>query len=146
MNDGILVLGGREVEKLLAGREEEVLELVGRAYVAHIRGQSSLPHSLFLRFPGDDLNRIIALPAFLGDGFGVAGLKWISSFPGNVQRGMDRASAVLILNDCATGRPEAILAVAALAAWVWLRHADNIRRLLRGTEPRIGAGGHRKDI
>jgi acyl phosphate:glycerol-3-phosphate acyltransferase len=44
------------------------------------------------------------------------------------------------------GRPEAVLAVAAVAVWVWIRHADNIRRLLGGTEPRIGAGGHRKDI
>ena len=27
----------------------------------------------------------------------------------------------------------------AMAALVWLRHASNIRRLLAGTEPRIGA-------
>ncbi len=44
------------------------------------------------------------------------------------------------------GRIEAVLVVAALAAWVWLRHAENIGRLARGHEPRIGAGGHRKDI
>ena len=44
------------------------------------------------------------------------------------------------------GRPEAVLAVAAVAAWVWIRHADNLRRLARGTEPRIGAGGHRRDL
>jgi acyl phosphate:glycerol-3-phosphate acyltransferase len=44
------------------------------------------------------------------------------------------------------GRLEAVLVLAALAIWVWLRHAGNIGRLLRGREPRIGAGGHRKDI
>jgi glycerol-3-phosphate acyltransferase PlsY len=44
------------------------------------------------------------------------------------------------------GRPEAVLVVAALAVWVWLRHAANIGRLLRGAEPRIGAGGHRQDL
>ncbi len=43
-------------------------------------------------------------------------------------------------------RPEAVLVMAGLAAWVWLRHAANIGRLLRGHEPRIGAGGHRTDI
>jgi acyl phosphate:glycerol-3-phosphate acyltransferase len=44
------------------------------------------------------------------------------------------------------GRVEAVLVVAALAAWVWLRHAANIGRLAHGREPRIGAGGHREDI
>ena len=36
------------------------------------------------------------------------------------------------------GRPEAVLAAAALAGWVILRHHANIRRLAAGTEPRIG--------
>ena len=35
-------------------------------------------------------------------------------------------------------RPEAVLTAAGLAAWVWLRHHANIRRLLKGEEPRIG--------
>jgi ornithine cyclodeaminase len=59
--------------------------------------------------PGDEVNRIIALPAYLGDGFEIAGIKWIASFPGNVAQGVPRASAVLVLNDPRTGQPEAIL-------------------------------------
>lgn len=39
----------------------------------------------------------------------------------------------------AFSRWEAVLAVAVAAALVWLRHGANIRRLLHGTEPRIGA-------
>ena len=70
------------------------MDLVGRAYVAHGKGKSSLPHSTFLRFPEDGVNRIITLPAlalaFFGDGFDIAGMKWIASFPGNVKQGMPR--------------------------------------------------------
>jgi len=41
------------------------------------------------------------------------------------------------------GRWEAVLLAIILGALVWLRHHANIRRLLRGDEPRIGSGkGH----
>ncbi len=40
----------------------------------------------------------------------------------------------------ALGRWEAVLAVSLAVLLVWLRHWSNIRRLLRGAEPRIGRG------
>ncbi|CAH0353127.1 2,3-diaminopropionate biosynthesis protein SbnB [Aquabacterium sp. CECT 9606] len=112
----MIILSSREIAALLASRERELVEVVKFAYLAHSRKHTSLPHSVFLRFPHSDVNRIIALPAYLGEEFNVAGVKWISSFPGNVRNGLPRASAVIVLNDMRTGVPIAMLEGALISA------------------------------
>ncbi|MFC1796760.1 2,3-diaminopropionate biosynthesis protein SbnB [Pseudomonadota bacterium] len=109
VGDDLLIIGAPEVEAALKDREEQVLNAVQKAYETHSRGASSLPHSSFLRFPDSDKDRIICLPAYLGDDYQLAGVKWIASMPDNVARGMERASAVMILNDRVTGRPRAVM-------------------------------------
>jgi ornithine cyclodeaminase len=114
--DDVLVLGGADVRAVLQDRKAEIIQAVKGAYCDHSAGRSFLPHSVFVRFPGREKERIIALPAYLGGGEEAAGIKWISSFPGNLERGMSRASAILVLNDLATGRPQAILEGSVISA------------------------------
>ena len=110
------VLGGTDVMALLEGREKDVIELVRQAYLIHEAGDSVNPDSYFLRFPDKPDSRIIALPGYLGGPVNTAGIKWIASFPGNVAQGIQRASAVLVLNDYQTGYPFALLESAGISA------------------------------
>ncbi|HMB73148.1 MAG TPA: 2,3-diaminopropionate biosynthesis protein SbnB [Gammaproteobacteria bacterium] len=124
------IINGKTVSDVISTNRQECVDVIRDAYMSHARGQTANPDSYFLRFPEKPDCRIIALPAFVGDGVGVAGIKWIASYPGNVARGFPRASAVLVLNDYETGYPFAVFessiisaartaASAALAAY-WL--------------------------
>jgi ornithine cyclodeaminase len=110
------VISGAQVQRALSGREKQIVELVEATYRAHGAGKTVNPPSYFLRFPDRPSARIIALPAALGGDAPVDGMKWISSFPENVAAGVPRASAVLILNDPATGYPYACLESSVISA------------------------------
>ncbi|MGW2548872.1 2,3-diaminopropionate biosynthesis protein SbnB [Streptomyces sp. NPDC001635] len=110
------VIPGDQVQQALRGREKQIVELVEATYRLHGAGDSVNPPSYFLRFADRPTARIIALPASIGGSVNVDGLKWISSFPTNVEAGLPRASAVLILNDHDTGYPFACLESSIISA------------------------------
>ena len=110
------VIPGAQVERAVRGRQTQIVALVEATYRRHSAGDSVNPPSYFLRFPDRPSARIIALPASIGGPSQVDGLKWISSFPGNVAAGLPRASAVLILNDHDTGYPFACLESSIISA------------------------------
>ncbi|MBD2899063.1 Alanine dehydrogenase [Actinomadura sp. RB99] len=110
------VISGAQVHDAIAGREEQVIGMVEAAYRLHGEGRTVNPDSYFLRFPDRPSDRIIALPASVKGDVDVHGIKWISSFPGNVANGIPRASAVLILNDAETGYPFACLESSIISA------------------------------
>lgn len=111
-----VVVGGDTVRAVLSGRHRQIVELIKQAYLTHGAGASVNPPSYFLRFPDRPDSRIIALPASLGGEFGIDGIKWVSSFPGNITTGLPRASAALILNDATNGHPIACLEGSIISA------------------------------
>ncbi|MFD5561261.1 2,3-diaminopropionate biosynthesis protein SbnB [Kitasatospora griseola] len=110
------ILGREDVRTALADLDSTVIDLVRNAYVLHSQGKSDLPFSTFLRPLHRSDSRIIALPAYLGGPAPVMGLKWISSFPENVNRGMQRASSLCILNDLESGYPLALMEGSQISA------------------------------
>ncbi|MER5899412.1 2,3-diaminopropionate biosynthesis protein SbnB [Streptomyces mirabilis] len=112
----MLIIRHSEVGQILNGRELENIEAVADAYRIHAQGDTAVPHSIFLRFPGQPRNRIIGLPAYRGGEKPAAGMKWISSFPANIDRGIQRANAAIILNSLETGRPEALVEGSLISA------------------------------
>ena len=74
----------------------------------------SQPIKPYLRYK-DVKNRIIAMPAYVGGKFNVAGIKWISSFPRNIDNNIPRAYSVVVLNNADTGEPTAIINTALLS-------------------------------
>ncbi len=140
------VISGAQVQRVLQGQEKEIVELVEATYRLHGAGDSVNPPSYFLRFADRPSSRIIALPASIGGDVRVDGLKWISSFPGNVAAGIPRASAVLILNDHETGYPFACLESSIISATRTAASAASAADWLSRGRPRprrvglVGAG------
>src|SRR6266581_4641096 len=116
MHFDLSIINGKTVSDIIRAHRDECVEIVRNAYLAHAHGKSVNPDSYFLRFPDKPDCRIIALPAYLGKSFDVAGIKWIASYPDNIHRGFPRASAVLVLNNYETGYPFAMLESSIISA------------------------------
>ncbi|GAA3283553.1 2,3-diaminopropionate biosynthesis protein SbnB [Dactylosporangium vinaceum] len=110
------VVTGSQIAQALVGQEKAVTSLVEETYRRHGEGDTVNPPSYFLRFPDRPESRIIALPASVGGSSPVDGLKWISSFPRNIEQGLPRASAALLLNNPANGYPFALLEGSIISA------------------------------
>jgi N-[(2S)-2-amino-2-carboxyethyl]-L-glutamate dehydrogenase len=110
------VVPGSTVKRIIDDNKRQVFTAVEAAYRLHAAGNTLNPDSYFLRYPDKPSARIIALPAHLGGEVQKSGIKWISSFPENTSSNLARASAVLILNDAATGYPLACIEASLISA------------------------------
>ncbi|MGZ4399060.1 MAG: ornithine cyclodeaminase family protein [Gaiellaceae bacterium] len=96
---------------LVAVSPEQALEAVRDGFVAYARGEWSMPSKVYVpAYPAGDFR---AMPAL---GARRAVLKWVTSFPGNPERGLPTVSAVVLLSDAETGLPLAVLEGSSLTA------------------------------
>ena len=110
------VVSGKAVKTAIDDNRSHVFDAIEAAYRLHACGDAVNPDSYFLRYPEKPNARIIALPAHLGGTVQKSGIKWIASFPDNRAANLARASAVLILNDAATGYPLACMEASLISA------------------------------
>jgi alanine dehydrogenase len=85
---------------LAAVSPEQAIERTREAFVRHHAREWSMPPKVYLDSPGHGDFR--AMPA---RGNGLAMLKWISSFPGNPERGLPTVMGVVVLSARRRARP-----------------------------------------
>jgi len=116
----VLVLDRQAV--LAAGGDDMGLAISAVEHVLgfHARGETVLPSKTVHRWGGPDTElhqgRINAMPGYVGGRYNMAGIKWIGSHPPNVEKGLPRASGIIILNDPETKFPVAIIEASVISA------------------------------
>lgn len=108
----LLYLSRSDLIELGGGHSQPYVDAIVDGLAAHVRGEYVQPLKPYLRWPGADhiADRIIAMPCYLGDEQAIAGLKWVGSRQHNPARfGLERASALVVLNDAQTNYPIAIM-------------------------------------
>jgi ornithine cyclodeaminase/alanine dehydrogenase-like protein (mu-crystallin family) len=90
---------------------ERAVEAVRDAFIAHARGEWSMPPKVYVtNYPAGDFR---AMPALGG---GHALLKWITSFPGNPARGLPTVTGIVLVSDASNGELQAVLDAASVTA------------------------------
>jgi ornithine cyclodeaminase/alanine dehydrogenase-like protein (mu-crystallin family) len=132
-----LVLDGAAVEAAVS--PERAVEAVHDAFVAHARGEWTMPPKVYVtNYPAGDFR---AMP---GLGGGHALLKWITSFPGNPERGLPTVAGVVLVSDASTGELRAVLDAASVTALrtgaAAVLAAEVLGRADAGSAAVVGAG------
>ena len=96
---------------LAAVSPERAVEAVRDGFIAYARGEWTMPPKVYVAAdPNGDFR---AMPAI---GAGHAVLKWVTSFPVNLEKGLPTVKAIVLVSEAETGMPVAVLEGSALTA------------------------------
>ena len=85
----------------------DIIESMEKMFLAKGQRRTEMPPKPGVH-PGGGDNFIHAMPAYIED-LQSAGIKWVSGFPQNPQKGLPYISGLLIFNDVQTGLPLAVM-------------------------------------
>jgi ornithine cyclodeaminase/alanine dehydrogenase-like protein (mu-crystallin family) len=103
------VFGARAVEAAVP--PEQALAAVRDGFLAYAVGEWSMPPKVYVpAYPAGDFR---AMPAL---GAGHAALKWVTSFPGNPERGLPTVTGLVLLSDASNGSLVAVFDAATVTA------------------------------
>ncbi len=101
----LLYLSKEDVEKV-GITMEEIIEILEKVYVLKSEDKVEMPPKPGIHPSGDAF--IHAMPAYIPD-LKAAGIKWVSGYPQNTEKGLPYISGLIILNDPETGFPVAVM-------------------------------------
>jgi alanine dehydrogenase len=131
------VFTGRHVESAVS--PNRALEAVREAFLAYHRGEWSMPPKVYV--PAYPVGDFRAMPVLGG---GHAALKWVTSFPGNPERGLPTVMGLVLLSDASNGSLRAVLDAGAVTALrtgaAAVLAAETLGREDAGTAAVVGAG------
>jgi ornithine cyclodeaminase/alanine dehydrogenase len=105
-NNQLLYLSKEDVEKVNLSMDETIKQLE-IAFKEKSKKRIEMPPKPGIH-PGDSDNFIHAMPAYI-PALKSAGVKWVSGFPLNQDKGLPYISGLLILNDPETGLPISVM-------------------------------------
>ena len=117
--------GVKDMGKCVEVMEDMMVTLNKGDYV--MGGENHNSHGCMVTFPdnpefegmpknGED-RRFMAMPAYLGGSFQMAGMKWYGSNIENKKKGLPRSILMMMLNDKDTGAPLALMSANLLSAY-----------------------------
>ncbi len=117
--------GVEDMKECVDVMEDLLITLYKGDYV--MGGENHNSHGCMITFPDDpkfpgmpknaDDRRFMAMPAYLGGRYQMAGMKWYGSNVENKKKGLPRSILMMMLNDKDTGAPLALMSANLLSAY-----------------------------
>lgn len=117
--------GVKDMDACIQSMEDMLRLLKAGDYV--MGGENHNSHGCMIMFPDDPKfpgmpknandRRFMAMPAYLGGAYQMAGVKWYGSNVDNKKKGLPRSILMMVLNDKDTGAPLAVMSANLLSAY-----------------------------